>query len=398
MGLKTNQVLNTIKLLEEGGTVPFISRYRKEMTEGLDEVQITGVRDRLEQLQELDKRKAAILKSIESQGKLNDDLREKIKRAETMTVLEDIYLPYKPKRKTRATVAREKGLEPLAKLIFEQRINDVENEAKSYIDPSKDVKDVEQAVQGARDIIAEWINEDAIVRSKIRKLFVQESTITSKVIRGKEMEGEKYKDYFEWDEPLAKTPSHRLLAMRRGEKEGILSLNIKPDESEALQVIKDLVIKGAGRSSDKVEEAAEDAYKRLLKPSMETEARLQSRTLADEEAIKVFAENLKELLMASPLGQKYVLAIDPGFRTGCKVVVLDRQGKLLHNHTIYPNEPQNRKEESQLVIEKMVADYGVEAIAIGNGTASRETEAFVRGLEVNSDIIIEMVNESGASI
>ncbi|QSE99382.1 RNA-binding transcriptional accessory protein [Fulvivirga lutea] len=398
LSISSKQVKSVVDLLDEGATVPFISRYRKEVTGSLDEVQITSIRDRVEQLRELDKRREAILKSIEKQEKLTPELEAQINKAETLSELEDIYLPYKPKRKTRASVAKEKGLEPLAKLIFEQNSIDVDSKALEFINDELGVTSSEEALQGARDIIAEWVNEDQEVRKTMRQLFEKEALIVSKVIKGKEEEGQKYKDYFDWSESIAKVPSHRLLAMRRGEKEMILSLDVAPDADLAISKMEKIVLKGSNKASKQVEEAVKDCYSRLLKPSMETEMRVATKQSADEEAIKVFADNLRELLLASPLGQKNVLALDPGFRTGCKLVVLDKQGKLLYNNAIYPNEPQKRIAESGALIKSLCEKYNIEAIAIGNGTASRETEKFVKEIGLPTSILILMVNESGASI
>ncbi len=398
LGLKESNVGSVVKLLDDGATVPFISRYRKEMTGSMDEVAVAFVRDRITQLRDLDKRREAILKSIENQEKLTPALEKEIQNAETLTELEDIYLPYKPKRKTKASVAKEKGLEPLADLVFKQNEIDLTVEASRYIDEEKDVKSVEEALQGARDIIAEKVNEDQEARKAMRKLFESEAIIISKVIKGKEEEGQKFKDYFEWEEPVSKIPSHRLLAMRRGEKEMILTLDITPDEDRAIHLLEKQFVYGHNEASSQVELAVKDAYKRLMKPSMETEIRLLTKGKADAEAIKVFAENLRLLLLAAPLGQKNILAIDPGFRTGCKVVVLDRQGKLLHHSAIYPNAPQNQVMEAGAAIKHLCDVYEVEAVAIGNGTASRETESFVKGLGLPKSILILMVNESGASV
>jgi uncharacterized protein len=396
--IKPSQVEATVKLLDEGATVPFISRYRKEITGSLDEVQITAIRDRNQQLLDLDKRREAILKSMQEQNALTADLEEKINKAETLSQLEDIYLPFKPKRRTRATIAKEKGLEPLADLIFSQEVKDLSAEIAQYISEEKGVKDVEEALAGARDIIAEKINENSEARSKVRDLFFKTATIKSTVIPGKEEEGHKYKDYFEWQEKIDKIPSHRLLAMRRGEKEMILSIDIAPQDEDALDILEKQFVLGRTESSDQVQLALKDGYKRLMKPSMETEVRIGTKVTADDEAIRVFASNAKQLLMAPPLGQKNVLALDPGFRTGCKLVVLDRQGKLLHNDTIYPNEPQKQVAKSEAIIKSLCEQYDVEAIAIGNGTASRETEAFVKKSGIPSSITVVMVNESGASI
>jgi uncharacterized protein len=371
----------------------------KEVTGSLDEVQVAAIRDRIQQLRELDKRREAILKSIEEQGKLSPDLEEKINAAETMAVLEDLYLPYKPKRRTKATIAREKGLEPLASKIFEQGAFDVEEEAKKYIDIEKEVNTLEEALQGARDIIAEWINENVELRKKMRDLFIEEGQFVSKVIPGKEQEAIKYKDYFDWTEPIKSAPSHRILAMRRGEKELFLMLDSCPDELSALGLMEKMVLDNANNASvEQVRLAIKDCYKRLLKPSMETEVRLFTKKKADEEAIKVFAENLRQLLLAAPLGEKTVMAIDPGFRTGCKTVCLGPQGQLLSYDTIFPNEPQKKRVESAAIIKNLVEQHGVDAIAIGNGTASRETEAFVKSLGLPNNVIVTMVNESGASI
>jgi len=399
LNIKVKQVTDTIELLDEGATVPFISRYRKEVTGSLDEVQVAAIRDRIQQLRELDKRREAILKSIEEQGKLTPALEEKINAAETMSVLEDLYLPYKPKRRTKATIAREKGLEPLATKIFEQGSFDLQEEGEKYIDAEKEVNTLEEALQGARDIIAEWINENVELRKKMRDLFIEEGQFVSKVIPGKEQEAIKFKDYFDWTEPIKTAPSHRVLAMRRGEKELFLMLDSCPDEYSALALMDSMVLENAANAAvEQVRMAIKDCYKRLLKPSMETEVRLYTKKKADEEAIKVFAENLRQLLLAAPLGEKSVMAIDPGFRTGCKTVCLGPQGQLLSYDTIFPNEPQRKTAESGAVIKHLVEKHQVEAIAIGNGTASRETEAFVKSLGLPKQVIVTMVNESGASI
>ncbi|MCB1193232.1 MAG: RNA-binding transcriptional accessory protein [Leptospiraceae bacterium] len=395
LGISVKQVEATVSLLEDDATVPFIARYRKEATGLLDEVAITKIRDRLTQLRELDKRREFILKSIEEQGKLTDDLKAKIEEAETMSVLEDLYLPYKPKRRTKATIAREKGLEPLGEFIFMQGNFDIFQEAEKYINPEKGVETVDDAIAGARDIIAEKVNEDPPARAKMRDLFWREGVYQCKVVEGKEEEGVKYKDYFEWKEPLKDAPSHRILAMRRGEKEMILSLDISPDDENALAILEKQFVKGNDLASEQVSIAVKDAYKRLLKPSMETEIRLKSKQNADTEAIRVFADNLRQLLLAAPMGEKNILAIDPGFRTGCKVVCLNPQGKLLHHTVIFPD---RHKETSTEIIQKLCEEYKVDAIAIGNGTASRETDAFVRGIGLDKSIQIVMVNESGASV
>ncbi len=398
LSLSAKQVSAVIALLDEGNTVPFIARYRKEMTGSLDEVAILAIRDRITQLRELDKRRETILNSLTKQEKRTPELEKAVKEAETLTALEDIYLPYKPKRKTRATAAREKGLEPFAKLIFEQKEFDVRAEAASYIDAEKGVTTEEEALQGARDIIAEWVNEDADTRKVMRELFLKEGILTSEVIKGKEEDAQKYKDYFEWKEPVASVPSHRMLAMRRGEKEQFLLLSIAPPQEMAIDLLKRKYLVSKNEISAQVELALTDAYKRLLSLSMETEIRLNAKKEADEEAIQVFAKNLRQLLLASPLGQKNILAIDPGFRTGCKVVCLDRQGKLLHNETIFPHEPQKKIAESASALQNLCKKFAIEAIAIGNGTAGRETERFVKGIDLPGGIITVMVNESGASI
>ncbi len=396
--ITARQVEATIELLDEGATVPFISRYRKEVTGSLDEVAIAAIRDRVEQLRELDKRKEAILKSIKEQEKLTPELEEKINAAETMAVLEDLYLPYKPKRRTKATIAREKGLEPLATQLFEQENIDITALANIFIDTEKGVSTIDEALAGARDIIAEWVNEDVEARTSVRKLFEEKGTFKCKVMSGKEEEGQKYKDYFEWEEPVSKAPSHRVLAMRRGEKEMVLVLDAYPPEEDAIQLLETKFVKGQGEAARQVQMAVKDSYRRLLKSSMETEIRLSSKKKADEEAINVFADNLRQLLLAAPLGQKNVLALDPGFRTGCKVVCLDKQGKLLENDAIYPNEPQRQVSRSAETIKHLCKKWDIEAIAIGNGTASRETELFVKSIGLPNNIMVVMVNESGASI
>lgn len=398
LNISLKQVRAAVDLLDSGATIPFISRYRKEMTGSLDEVQIASIRDRVEQLRELDKRREAIIKSIENQERMTPELKKELNNAKTLVELEDIYLPYKPKRKTRASMAREKGLEPLSISIFNQKTFSLEEEASKFIDEEKGVANVEEALQGARDIIAERVNEDQEARKRMRKLFEKKATISSKVIKGKEQIGEKYKDYFEWSEPISKVPSHRLLAMRRGEKEMVLSIDIAPNQEDAVAQLQELFVKGRSEVSDQVSLAVSDCYTRLLKPSMETETRVTTKFMADEEAIKVFADNLRKLLLASPLGQKNVLALDPGFRTGCKLVVLNKQGKLIHNDAIYPNEPQKKTVESGAIIKHLCSEHKVEAIAIGNGTASRETEKFVKDLGLPASILVLMVNESGASI
>jgi uncharacterized protein len=398
LGLTLRQVQATADLLNEGATVPFIARYRKEATGSLDEVAITAVRDRLNQLLELDKRREAILKSLEERGQLTDELKKKILSAETMVVLEDIYLPFRPKRRTRATVAKEKGLEPLAQRLFEQEDMDPLAEAAAFVDSEKGVDSAEDALAGARDIIAEWVNEDQTARARMRDFYSSKALFKSKVIPEKEAEGIKYKDYFDWEEPANTAPSHRVLAMRRGEKEGFLTLRVLPSEDEALDILDGLFIKGKGSASEQVRVSVHDGYKRLLSPSMETEIRQATKKRADEEAIRVFVENLRQLLLAPPLGQKNILAIDPGFRTGCKVVCLDRQGKLLHTETIYPLQSEKGTADARSKILEMCERFHVEAIAVGNGTAGRETEAFLRSLDLSKNIQVVMVNESGASV
>lgn len=390
------QVKATAELLDTGATVPFISRYRKEVTGQLDEVQIAAVRDRLEQLRELDKRRESILASLKQLGKLTDELEKKINDAETLSKLEDLYLPYRPKRKTRAVAAKEKGLEPLSDLLWNLESSNPEKEAEKFIDAEKGVNTIEEALAGARDIVAERVSEDAQSRAGMREIFLSKGVFKTKVFPGKEAEGEKFKDYFEWEEPVSKAPSHRVLAMRRGEKEMILMMDMQPPEEDAIGYLEKLFLTNRKSAwANQMELAIKDSYKRLLRPSIETEIRLQTKLKADEEAIRVFAENLRQLLLASPLGEKRVLALDPGFRTGCKVVCLDRQGKLLHNSVIYPHE--NRKlHESEEEIKHLIKEYEIEAVAIGNGTAGRETEQFVRNL--NTGLQVVMVNESGASV
>ena len=398
LGIAERQIQATAGLIAEGGTVPFIARYRKEVTGSLDEVQITAIRDRLEQLAELDKRREAILNSLVERELLTDELKEKILAAETLSVLEDIYLPFRPKRRTRATVARERGLEPLAQILFAQEEKDPLAEGASFIDPGKSVSSAEEALAGARDIIAEWVSEDLPARATLRDLFASKGVFRTKVIIGKEAEGSKYRDYFAWEEPIPRAPSHRILAMRRGEKEGFLSLATLPPEQEALAMLERLFVKGENACSAQVRLAVQDGYARLLSPSMETETRLATKKRADEEAIRVFTDNLRQLLMAPPLGQKNVLAIDPGLRTGCKVVCLDRQGKLLHNETIFPLLSDKGREESARRVLELLEEFKIEAIAVGNGTGGRETEAFLRGLPPPGGIPVVMANESGASV
>ncbi|TAJ14317.1 RNA-binding transcriptional accessory protein [Marinilabiliaceae bacterium JC017] len=389
-------VVNTLSLFSQGATIPFISRYRKEMTGSLDEVAIANIIERFQKLQEIEKRKETIIKTIEEQGQLTDDLRTKIVACYNATELEDIYLPYKPKRKTRAVKAKEKGLEPLAKILMKQYERDVMVRASKFI--SEEVETEEEALQGARDIIAEWVNEHSVGRDIVRSVFDRGAVITAKLVKGKEEEGAKYKDYFEWSEALKRCPSHRLLAMRRGEKEGFLKINVSPDQEEGLGRLERYFVKGDTESSEQVVKALEDTYKRLLSPSIETEFAGASKEKADTEAIRVFAENLRQLLLAAPLGQKRVLALDPGYRTGCKLVCLDAQGNLLHNETIYPHPPQNESRQAAKKIDSLVDAYKIEAIAIGNGTASRETESFIRRMRFNRDLQVFVVSEDGASV
>ncbi|MBS1634295.1 MAG: RNA-binding transcriptional accessory protein [Bacteroidetes bacterium] len=399
LNIDTKQVTATVNLLDEGATVPFISRYRKEVTGSLDEVQILTIKTEIERLRQLEQRRESILKSIESQGKLTEELKEKIQEADTLSKLEDLYLPYKPKRRTKATVAREKGLEPLALLILEQQTKELFPEALKFVDKDKGVENPEEALQGARDIIAEIVSEEANVRESLRQLFKRSATIKSRVIRGKEEEGEKFEDYFEWQEKLMNCPSHRMLAMRRGEKEDILIIDITVEDEEAHDILTKHFIKSRGECAEQITEAIYDGYKRLLQPSIEAEMRLLTKQQADEKAIQVFAENLRELLLASPLGQKRILALDPGFKSGCKLVALDAQGKLLEETVIYPHEPQRRVTEAENIILAYAAKHNIEAIAIGNGTASRETEQFIRGIDVlPKEIPVIVVSEAGASV
>ncbi len=399
LSIRADQVSATAELLAQEATVPFIARYRKEATGSLDEVAISTIRDRLAQLEELDKRRESILNSLEERELLTEELKGKILAAETMSVLEDLYLPFRPKRRTRATIAREKGLEPLASMIFGQdEALDIMKEAASFADPEKGVTSHDEALAGARDIIAEWVNEDHTTRAAIRNLYAQKALFATTVFAGKETEGAKYRDYFSWEEPVAKVPSHRILAVFRGEKEGFLDLRLRPPEQEALRILEKMFVKGKGAASQQVKEAAQDSYKRLLSLSMETEIRGETRERADRDAIKVFAENLRELLLAPPLGQKNVMAIDPGVRTGCKVACLNRQGKLLHTDTIYPFDSEKRRAAAAETIRTLCKIYGTEAMAIGNGTAGRETESFLRSLNLPEQILLVMVNESGASV
>lgn len=397
--LPVHRVENTLKLLQGGATIPFISRYRKEATGGLDEVQIGDIHTRYEKLCELAKRKETVLSTIEEQGKLTDALRERITNCWDTTELEDIYLPFKPKRKTRAEVARQKGLEPLAMLLLMQRENNLSARVRPFV--KGEVKDEEDALKGARDIIAEQVNEDERARNLIRNQFSRQAMISSKVVKGKEKEEAalKYRDYFDFSEPLKKCTSHRLLAIRRGEAEGILKVSITPDDETACtERLERQYVHGNGECSSQVAEAVNDAYKRLLKPAIETEFSALSKEKADEEAIRVFAENLRQLLLAPPLGQKRTMGIDPGYRTGCKVVCLDAQGNLLHNEAIYPHPPKSETALAGRKLVKLVEQYKIEAIAIGNGTASRETERFVTSQRYDREVQVFVVSEDGASI
>ncbi|MBF0533118.1 MAG: RNA-binding transcriptional accessory protein [Candidatus Omnitrophica bacterium] len=401
LGIQPDRVLATVDLLDNDATIPFISRYRKEVTGNLDEVAVGAIRDRVEQLRELDKRRATVIESITQQGKMTDALRAKISAAETLAVLEDIYLPYKPKRRTRAMVAKEKGLEPLALKIFEQTgisKTDLDQLTAGFVDAKKKVNSVEEALSGSRDIIAEIMNENTDLRAKLRVLFQEKAMIQSKVIKNKEEAGSKFRDYFDWEELGKTAPSHRILAIRRGEKEEFLSVRFQPPEEAAIEIIDEMFLISEGADGDQVELAIDDCYKRLLCPSMETEYRLELKKRADLEAIGIFKNNLAELLMAPPLGQKNVLAIDPGQRTGCKIVCLDRQGQLLRHTVIYLCGSDYQKDEAIAIIRDLCKKHKTEVIAIGNGTASRETEVFIRSLKLPPEIIIVLVNESGASI
>jgi uncharacterized protein len=399
LALRPPQVQAVAELFEGGATIPFIARYRKEATGSLDEVAITDVRTRLTQLAELDARREAILNSLQERGLLTDELKAQIEQAPTMTVLEDLYLPYRPKRRTRATVAREKGLEPLAKLVLAQDAGtDPVAEAAAFVDTAKSVESVEAALAGARDIIAEWVNEDQTARTRVRELFHQDGAFRTKVVTGKEAEGCKFEDYFEWEEPVAKAPSHRILAMRRGARDGFLRLQVAAPEDQATRIVEGLFVKGASACATQVREAALDGYKRLLAPSMETEILTETKERADQEAIRVFAENLRELLLAPPLGRKNVLAIDPGFRTGCKVVCLDRQGQLKHFDVVYLHQAEKPGTMEGAKILALCQRFEIGAIAVGNGTASRETEDFLKSIGLPQSIPVVVVNESGASV
>ena len=396
LNLPSKQVSATLNLLEGGATIPFISRYRKEVTGGLDEVQIEAIQAQYEKLQETAKRKETILKTIDAQGKLTQELLKRIEQTWDATELEDIYLPYKPKRKSRAETARQLGLEPLSSLLLMQREPNPEQAAKRYV--KGEVKSVEEALKGARDIIAEQVSENEQSRNNVRNAFGRDAVLTSRVVKTKEAEAAKYRDYFDWQEPLKRCSSHRLLAIRRGEAEGMLKVSITPNDDYCMERLQRQYVRGRNGSSEQVSIAVDDAYKRLLKPSIESEFAGTSKEKADEEAIKVFAENLRQLLLASPLGQKRVMGIDPGFRTGCKVVCLDAQGNLLHNENIYPHPPVGKTKEAMSRLQKMLEAYRIEAIAIGDGTASRETESFVKSMRFYTDVQVFVVSEQGASI
>ena len=399
LAIGEQQVGNTLELLEEGCTIPFISRYRKERTGALDEVKVAAISDQLDKLKEIEKRKQTILSTIEEQGKLTDELRKRIENSWDATELEDIYMPFKPKRRTRAQVAREKGLEPLADFLLLQTAADVQKKAAQFVNKEKGVADTEEALKGAMDIIAERVSEDERSRNTVRNNFNHDAVITSKLVKGKEEEGQKFRDYFDFSEPLKRCASHRLLAMRRGEAEGILRISISGDDELCLERIDRQWVRSHSESSDYVAEAMEDGFKRLLKPSIETEFANSSKEMADQEAIRIFVRNLEQLLMSAPLGQKRVMGIDPGFRTGCKVVCLDAEGNLLHNEAIFPHTVgPNGRQAAASKIWTLTKQYKTEAISIGNGTASRETEDFIRGLGLSKSIEVFVVSEDGASI
>ena len=389
---------NVIKLLGEGATVPFIARYRKEMTDTMNEETVADIKKRLEQLDELEKRKEFVLKSIAEQEKLTPELEKQITNAETLQDVEDLYLPYKPKRRTKAEIARQKGLEPLARMIMVQNSDDVNGMAKRFINKEKDVNNEEEALKGACDIMAEWISENINGRNRIRKIYHKEGVISSTLVKGKEEEAQTYKQYFDFSEPIAKAPSHRILALFRAEEEGLLKVKLSINADEACSVLDSIFLKNDNASTDLVQDSIDDAWKRLLEPSLETEMRALYKEKADEVAVKVFAENLRQLLLAAPLGKKRVLALDPGFRTGCKVVILNELGALIHNETIYPHPPQNEHGKAAAKIAHLVQAYKIDVIAIGNGTAGRETEDFIKSIRFDRDITAVMVNESGASI
>ena len=396
IGIADWQVEHTLDLLDGGATIPFISRYRKEATGSLDEVKIAEIKEQSDKLKEIQKRKETVLSTIEEQGKLTDELKKRIENCWNATELEDIYLPFKPKKRTRAEIARQKGLEPLATILLFQNERDIESRAMKFV--KGDVESAEDALKGACDIIAEQVSEDEVTRNRVRNHFQREAVITSKVVKGKEEEGQKYRDYFDFSEPLKKCTSHRLLALRRGESEGVLRVSISPDDERVGDDLQRKYVRGNNECSKWVGLAVADAYKRLLKPSIENEFAASSKKTADEEAIRIFAANLKQLLMAAPLGQKRVMGLDPGFRTGCKLVTLDAQGNLLHHEAIFPHPPKADVAKASATVVKLVKQFGIEAIAIGNGTASRETESFVRSLKFDHDVKVFVVSEDGASV
>ncbi len=398
MNLEYQHVRNTLSLLADGATIPFVARYRKELTGSMNEEIIAMVQKRWLQLLALDRRRETVLQSIEEQGKLTPELRALIDKASNLQELEDIYLPYRPKRRTRAGIAREKGLEPLADFIMQQTNKSLMTEARRYINLDKGVENEEQALAGARDIIAERVSEDRLVRERVRQVFLKHSMLASKVVSGKEAEGKTYLTYYDWREPLPKAPSHRLLAILRAEGEGFLKVSVEVDEERTIAMIQRMFVRGSGEASKNVEKAVADSFKRLIAPSMETEVRDYYKQKADEVAIRVFTENLRQLLLMAPLGQKRVLAIDPGFRTGCKIVILNEQGQLLHNDTIYPHPPNHEVKEAEKKLRTLVNAYKVEVIAVGNGTAGRETEMFIRHIRFDREVTAVMVNESGASV
>jgi uncharacterized protein len=396
INVKAHQVQNTLDLLNENATIPFISRYRKERTGNLDETQIAQIKEEAERLEEMEKRRETIVKTIDEQQQLTEELEQKIHQAKSLQELEDIYLPYKPKKRTRATKAREKGLEGLAKILMKQQESNPEVRAEMFL--GEEVPDTQTALQGARDIIAEWVNESQKARNQVRRLFHKNALISSTLAKGKEEEGQKYKDYFEWSELIRKVPSHRLLAILRGESEEVLKVTVKPEKEEALDLLDHIFVKDDNKTTDHIRDALEDSYKRLMAPSMENEVKAYYKEKADDEAIDVFAKNLRQLLLAPPLGQKRVMAIDPGYRTGCKVVCMDKHGNIQHNETIYPHKPQEEKKQAAKKITSLADAYRIEAIAIGNGTASRETEEFVSNLKFKEDMAVFIVSEDGASV
>jgi len=398
LNISVQQIKSTLMLFAQGATIPFVARYRKELTGSLDEMQLAAIRDRKQKLEEIDKRRESILYTLSENKQLTPDLKQQLEKAQSLAELEDIYLPFRPKRRTRASMAMERGLEPLAKILMAQNTKDVEQAAQKFIDSEKGVATTGDALAGARDIIAEWINENRFVRDSLRRLFQRKATIKSVLIKGKDEDAAKYRNYFDFEEPLNRAPSHRVLAILRGENESFLRVKIAPPEDDAINIVERKYLKNNGAATLQVKMAAIDAWKRLLQPTLETEYRNLTKEKADEKAIGVFVDNLRQLLMAAPLGQKNTLAIDPGFRSGCKIVCLDKQGKLLHNETIYPHPPQNEAKQAINKIEHLVDAYKIDAIAIGNGTAGRETERLVKYLRFNREVMAVMVNESGASV